>query len=96
LGELTLYAGFRGHDWWFHIHQISRLLPPAQLYYLHSFELHRAVAPVAARFGARIIYDAHDFYRGIAPIERLRSVDRGFCVRSSISWRTASLPMRMR
>jgi glycosyltransferase involved in cell wall biosynthesis len=78
LGELPLYAGFRGHDWWFHIHQISRLLPPAQLCYLHSFELHRAVAPVAARFGARIIYDAHDFYRGIAPIERLRSVDRGF------------------
>ena len=45
----------------------SRLLPPAELYYLHSFELHRAVAPLAARLGARVIYDAHDFYRGIEP-----------------------------
>jgi len=78
LGALALYAGFRGHDWWHHTHQISRLLPPAQLYYLHSFELHRVVAPVAVRFGARIIYDAHDFYRGIEPIERLRSFDRAF------------------
>jgi glycosyltransferase involved in cell wall biosynthesis len=75
-GELALYAGFRGFDWWRHCHQPHRLLPPAELYYLHSFELHRAVASLAARLGARVIYDAHDFYRGIEPIERQRSFDR--------------------
>jgi len=76
LGELALYAGFRAYDWWRHKHQISRLLPSAQLYYLHSFELYRAVAPLAARLGAPIVYDAHDFYRGIEPIEQLRRFDR--------------------
>jgi glycosyltransferase involved in cell wall biosynthesis len=76
LGELALYPGFRGYHWWSHTYQIRGLLEPAQLYYLHSFELHRVVAPFAARFGARVIYDAHDFYRGIEPIERLRSFDR--------------------
>lgn len=76
LGELALYAGFRGYDWWYHNYQIHRLLEPAQLYYLHSFELHRVVTPFATRFGARVIYDAHDFYRGIESIERLRVFDR--------------------
>jgi glycosyltransferase involved in cell wall biosynthesis len=76
LGELALYAGFRGRDWWRHRRHPRRLLPPAELYYLHSFELHRVVAPLAARLGARVIYDAHDFYRGIEPIERQRSFDR--------------------
>jgi glycosyltransferase involved in cell wall biosynthesis len=76
LGERALYAGFRAYDWWRHKHEISRLLPPAQLYYLHSFELHRAVAPLAARLGVPIVYDAHDFYRGIEPIEQLRRFDR--------------------
>jgi hypothetical protein len=75
-GELALFAGFRGLDWWRHCHRPNRLLPPAELYYLHSFELHRAVASMAARLGARIIYDAHDFYRGIEPVERQRSFDR--------------------
>ena len=76
LGELALYAGFRSYDWWTHNYRISRLLEPAQLYYLHSFELHRVVARFAARSGARIFYDAHDFYRAIEPIERRRSCDR--------------------
>ena len=76
LGELALYAGFRAYDWWRHKHQIHRLLPTAQVYYLHSFELHRVVAPLAARFGAQVIYDAHDFYRRIEPTEQLRRFDR--------------------
>jgi glycosyltransferase involved in cell wall biosynthesis len=76
VGELALYAGFRAYDWWRHNYQIQRLLPPAELYYLHSFELHRIVAPLAARIGARVIYDAHDFYRAIEPIEQLRPFDR--------------------
>jgi glycosyltransferase involved in cell wall biosynthesis len=75
-GELALYAGFRGFDWWQHCHRPNRLLPPAELYYLHSFELHRAVASMAARLGVPVIYDAHDFYRGIEPAERQRSFDR--------------------
>jgi glycosyltransferase involved in cell wall biosynthesis len=75
-GERVLYAGFRGFDWWRHCGRPGRLLPPAELYYLHSFELHRAVAPLAARFGGRVVYDAHDFYRGIEPIERQPSFDR--------------------
>jgi glycosyltransferase involved in cell wall biosynthesis len=74
--ELALYVGFRGYDWWRHCYRPRRLLPRAALYYVHSFELYRAVAPVAARLGARVIYDAHDFYRGIDPSALLRSFDR--------------------
>ena len=41
---------------------------------LHSFELYRAVAPLARRVGRRVLYDAHDFYRGIeTPNGSLRS-----------------------
>jgi glycosyltransferase involved in cell wall biosynthesis len=76
LGEQALYLGFRSYDWWRHCHRPERLLPEAELYYVHSFELYRAVAPIAARLGAAVIYDAHDFYRGIEPIERQRSFDR--------------------
>src|SRR5262245_33684961 len=57
-GELALYSGFRGYDWWRHCRQPGHLLPPADLYYLHSFELHRIVAPTASRLGAQVIYDA--------------------------------------
>jgi glycosyltransferase involved in cell wall biosynthesis len=66
-GEAALYAGFRLQDWRRHCAAPRRAIPPARLYYLHSFEMHRAVAPLAARLGARIVYDAHDFYRGIDP-----------------------------
>jgi glycosyltransferase involved in cell wall biosynthesis len=75
-GERVMYLGFRGYDWWKHCREPGRLLPQADLYYVHSFEMYRPVAALAARFGARVIYDAHDFYRGIAPPERQRSFDR--------------------
>ncbi len=75
-GEFALYAGFCGYDWWRHRRRLHGLLPDAELYYLHSFEMHRLVAPQAARLHARIIYDAHDFYRGIEPPERLSPFDR--------------------
>ena len=75
-GEQVLSLGYRGYDWRQHCRRPSRLLPDAELYYVHSFELYRAVAPLAARLGAAVIYDAHDFYRGIEPSERLRPFDR--------------------
>ena len=78
VGELALYSGFRGYDWWRHCRQPRHLLPPADLYYLHSFELYRVVAPIASRLGAKVIYDAHDFYRGIEPAERQSSFDRNW------------------
>jgi glycosyltransferase involved in cell wall biosynthesis len=76
VGEQALYLGFRGYDWWQHCRRPRQLLPDAELYYMHSFELYRAVAPLAARIGASVVYDAHDFYRGIEPIERQRPFDR--------------------
>jgi glycosyltransferase involved in cell wall biosynthesis len=75
-GELALFLGFRGWEWWRHCWRPRGCIPAAELYYLHSFEFHRAVAPIAARTGARIIYDAHDFYRGIEPPERQAAFDR--------------------
>ena len=76
LGEWALYLGFRGEEWWRHCHSPRCRIPPAQLYYLHSFEMYRAVAPLAAQSGSRVIYDAHDFYRGIIPAGLQRSFDR--------------------
>ena len=38
--------------------------------------MHRAVAPLAARTGAHIVYDAHDFYRGIELPEQQRPFDQ--------------------
>lgn len=75
-GESILYAGFRLYDWQRHYRMPRRLLPAADLYYLHSFEMYRAVAPIAHRSGARVVYDAHDFYRGIIPPEAQHSFDR--------------------
>ena len=75
-GEAMLYVGFRAHDWWRYCQQPRFLIPPAELYVLHSFELYRAVAPLARRLGARLLYDAHDFYRGIETLERQPSFDR--------------------
>jgi glycosyltransferase involved in cell wall biosynthesis len=77
-GEALLYAGFRGHHWLRFGHKARRLVPPAALYYLHSFEFYDAVAPLAARGGARVIYDAHDFYRGIDPAAAQRPFDRNW------------------
>ena len=76
IGEWALYLAFRADDRRRHCAAIRRVLPPADLYYLHSFELYRAVAPLAAGCGARVVYDAHDFYRGIEPPEVRRSFDR--------------------
>jgi glycosyltransferase involved in cell wall biosynthesis len=71
-GELALYAAFRFYDYWRHCRRPLVVIPQADLYYLHSFELHRAIA---AR-GVPIVYDAHDFYRGIEPPERQPAFDR--------------------
>jgi glycosyltransferase involved in cell wall biosynthesis len=71
-GELALYAAFRCREYWRNYRQPSWIILRADLYYLHSFELHRAIA---AR-GMPIIYDAHDFYRAIEPSDRQPSFDR--------------------
>jgi len=76
LGEWALYLGFRGEEWWRNYHSARRSIPPAKLYYLHSFEMYRAVAPLSAQYGARVIYDAHDFYRGILPTSLQHPCDR--------------------
>jgi glycosyltransferase involved in cell wall biosynthesis len=76
VGQGMLYTGFRAYDWRWHCSAPRRLIPPARLYYLHSFEMHRAVAPLAARVGAHIVYDAHDFYREIEPTETRQLFDR--------------------
>lgn len=76
ISEVALYTAFRGFDWREYYYRPRRLIPPAELYVLHSFELYRAVAPLARRLGARILYDAHDFYRAIEPQERLSAFDR--------------------
>ncbi len=76
LGEAVLTAGFRAYHWHRHIRLLRPLVPPAELYYLHSFEAHRAVAPVAAAARGRIVYDAHDFYRGIEPEAAQPQFDR--------------------
>jgi glycosyltransferase involved in cell wall biosynthesis len=75
-GELVLYAGFRGRHWLRYERGAERRLPPADLYYLHSFEFYRAVAAAARRHDAKVIYDAHDFYRGIEPAAARSSFDR--------------------
>src|SRR5581483_5610719 len=49
VGEWALYLAFRAEDRRRHCSSIRRCVPPADLYYLHSFELYRAVAPFAAR-----------------------------------------------
>lgn len=76
IGERLLYAGFRGDDWWRHCYQPQRHVPRAALFYMHSFEFYRALLPLAARSGAPIVYDAHDFYRGIEPKAAQRPFDR--------------------
>jgi glycosyltransferase involved in cell wall biosynthesis len=75
-GEAFLYAGFRLYDWHRHCQVLRRLLPRADLYYLHSFETYRAVAPIAASTAAGIVYDAHDYYRGVEPPEMQPRFDR--------------------
>jgi hypothetical protein len=76
VGEAVLYAGFRVQEWQRYCHLPRRLIPQAELYVLHSFEMYRAVSAIARRSGARVLYDAHDFYRSIEPQERLLPFDR--------------------
>jgi glycosyltransferase involved in cell wall biosynthesis len=76
VGEVLLYAAFRGHEWRRHYRRPLGFIPAADLYYVHSFELHRAAAAAAAARRAPIIYDAHDFYRGINPDEAVPAFDR--------------------
>lgn len=76
LGEAALYAGYRVYDWQRHCSAPGRVTPAAHLYYLHSFEMYRGVAAHATRAGARIVYDAHDYYRGITPPGSEPSFDR--------------------
>lgn len=40
-------------------------VPRADLYYLHEYRLFPMVYLLARRYGAKIIYDAHDFYPGV-------------------------------
>jgi glycosyltransferase involved in cell wall biosynthesis len=75
-GELALYAAFRAHNWWHYCRRPRRIVPAADLYYLHSFEYYRAVADLAATGNAHLIYDAHDFYRGNDPPEAQPAFDR--------------------
>jgi glycosyltransferase involved in cell wall biosynthesis len=77
-GEWLLYAGFRGIYWQRYVHRARRQVPDAALYYLHSFEFYQAVAPAAARLSAPVIYDAHDFYRGIEPETARSHFDRNW------------------
>ena len=58
------------------LHRDPPLGAAGGFYYLHSFELYRAVAPLATRCGAPVAYDAHDFYRGIEPASVQHSFDR--------------------
>ena len=67
VGELLLYAAYRGDDWWRHCYRPRRHLPTGMLYYIHSFELYRALHRFSIPSQAAVIYDAHDFYRGIVP-----------------------------
>ncbi len=73
-GELALYAALRFEHW--RRYDVGGRIPPASLYYVHSYELYRAVAGLAASLNAPVIYDAHDFYQGIRREDELPSFDR--------------------
>lgn len=49
-----------------------------RLIYLHSYEYYAGIAEQARRLGVRIVYDAHDFYQGIAPTSQQTAFDRKF------------------
>lgn len=77
-GELALLGAFllrfaRDYRW-----RAWSAIPDASVYYLHSYEFYGAVAPLVRRNGARLIYDAHDYYQGIEPEAALPSFDRRF------------------
>jgi glycosyltransferase involved in cell wall biosynthesis len=73
-GELALYAALRFEHR--RRYEVRGRIPPASLYYVHSYELYRAVSGLAASLGAPVIYDAHDFYQGIRRQDEMPSFDR--------------------
>lgn len=73
-GELALYAALRFEHG--RRYGVRSRIPSASLYYVHSYELYRAVAGLAASLNAPVIYDAHDFYQGIRRQDELPSFDR--------------------
>ncbi|WP_293865684.1 hypothetical protein [uncultured Alsobacter sp.] len=73
-GELALYAALRIEHR--RRYAVGRRIPPASLYYVHSYELYRAVSGLAASLGVPVIYDAHDFYQGIRRPDEMPPFDR--------------------
>lgn len=53
-----------------------KLVPPATLYHVHSYELFDVAWKMARRCGGKVLYDAHDFYQGITPPERMTPFNR--------------------
>lgn len=53
-----------------------KLVPPATLYHVHSYELFDVAWEMARRCGGKVLYDAHDFYQGITPPERMTPFNR--------------------
>jgi hypothetical protein len=80
-----LACAFAGRFIWRHRLQVGRRIPEANLYYLHSFEDYGAVRRVARRCGARIIYDAHDFYSGIIPLADMPPYRRHY-IEPTLNW----------
>ncbi|MCW5692473.1 MAG: hypothetical protein KIT48_08915 [Pseudolabrys sp.] len=72
-----MHAAFKLFDWC-RLTVAKRKIPAAKVYVLHSFEYYRAIRSFAKTSGAIILYDAHDFYRGIAPQGTATSYERNF------------------
>lgn len=73
-GEFVLFVAFALYHYAKYV--FSTRIPPADLYYVHSYEYYAAVKRVANRCRAPIIYDAHDFYQGITAGADLSRFDR--------------------
>ena len=86
-GGAVLYAGFRAYDWRRHCHAPRKIVPAADLYYLHSFETHRAVAPIAARVSSMMHMISTVASSHHPPSVRLTATG---CVRSMTGSRTGS------
>jgi glycosyltransferase involved in cell wall biosynthesis len=78
-----------------HFFRVLSVTPRADLYYLHAFYQFPAVWILCRRYGAKLIYDAHDFYlhqlddpgvssywkKWVIPFERI--IERA-CIRSAV------------
>jgi glycosyltransferase involved in cell wall biosynthesis len=69
--------------------QPFRVLPPADLYYLHAPYQYPAVWLACLRYRARFIYDAHDFYPIVDPHPFYAFLERQ-CVRKALAVVTVS------